>query len=121
MKLKLLAVFLFLFVSAFNIGCKKGANADKVVTLKIAAKLDQVGPRPPATPDNPAVIYNMNVTEEGTNEKYGLNLGEIDGFTYVEGYEYVLKVKKVHLSNPAADGPIDSFKLIEVVSKTKVE
>ena len=86
--------------------------------MKVDSKLVKTAPNPPASPNNPAVIYVMSVTEQETGEQYLLNLKEIEGFTYIEGYEYVLKVSKTTIKNPPADGSSISYKLIQVVSKT---
>jgi len=111
-------LFTFLFFVILATRCKKDENAAKVVTMKVASKLVKTGPNPPASPSNPAVIYVMSITEQETNEQYFLNIGEIEGFTYIEGYEYVLRVSKTAIKNPPADGSSISFKLIQVVSKT---
>jgi hypothetical protein len=43
----------------------------------------------------------------------------IEGFTYEKGYEYRLKVLKIHLANPPADGVDFKYKLISIISKTQ--
>lgn len=43
----------------------------------------------------------------------------ITGFTYEEGYEYELFVKRETVANPPADGSSFSYTLVEEISKTK--
>ena len=93
----------------------------KEVTLNIEPNLVQVSPNPPAAPNSPAIIYNMSIMEDETNEKYTLDLNRIDGFTYEQGFYYKLKVRKSTITNPAADGPITSYTLLEVISKIKAQ
>ena len=115
-------VLLLLFCGSLFLGtsCKKDKNGPEELTMKIDATLDQGGPAPPATTDNPAVIYYMRATVQGSNEKFGLALGRIEGFEYEEGNEYLLKVLKTPIENPAADGHTATYKLIEIISKTEV-
>ena len=46
---------------------------------------------------------------------------QIQGFDYVEGYEYVLLVKEVHLENPPMDHYGAEYSLIELISMTEKE
>jgi len=110
----------FVFLITLTMSCKKAEDPVKVVTMVIASKLDKGSHAPPASTTNPTVISYMNITEQGTNEKYGLALGRIEGFNYVEGYQYALKVQKTTISNPPADGYTEKYKLLEVISTTKV-
>lgn len=105
----------------FGMSCNKDKDGPEELTMKIDATLDQGGPAPPATVDNPTVIYYMRATVQGSNEKFGLALGRIEGFEYEEGYEYMLKVLKTPIENPRADGHTATYKLIEILSKTKAD
>lgn len=113
------AIFLFLLVSFQITGCKKDISKEKVVLLTVAPDPIQVSPNPPGSISNPAIIYNIQITEDATNEKYNLDLTEIEGFTYEQGYTYKLKVRKIPIAKPNADGPITSYKLVELISKIK--
>ena len=46
--------------------------------------------------------------------------GNIEGFDYEEGYEYLLNVKVEEIKNPPADAPSFKYILVEVFEKTKV-
>jgi hypothetical protein len=45
--------------------------------------------------------------------------GNIQGFNYESGYEYVIKVKVEEVRNPPADGSSQQYTLITQVAKTK--
>ena len=47
--------------------------------------------------------------------------GNIEGFDYEEGYEYLLNVKVEEIKNPPADAPSFKYILVEVFEKTKTE
>jgi len=55
--------------------------------------------------------------EESDNWEYFY--GNIQGFNYESGYEYVIKVKVEEVRNPPADGSSQQYTLITQVSKTK--
>lgn len=57
----------------------------------------------------------LRVKEE--NESEWRNHSGIAGFNYEKGYQYQLKVDKIALSNPPADGSSIEYRLLEVVSK----
>lgn len=45
---------------------------------------------------------------------------EIEGFTYEKGYEYEIIISKENVENPPADASSLKYKLVKLVSKTKV-
>jgi heat shock protein HslJ len=47
--------------------------------------------------------------------------GTIEGFTYEEGFEYLIKVKETKIKNPPADGSSLKYTLIEILRKRKTE
>lgn len=61
----------------------------------------------------------MKVREEKDKDWVVISFGEIDGFEYERGYEYVLEVKKTVLANPPMDGSNLRYELIKIVSKDK--
>ncbi|WP_158799311.1 DUF4377 domain-containing protein [Pedobacter sp. L105] len=115
----LLIAVLLLLITA--VSCKKNDNSGKVVTMNVAPKLVIGGAAPPASPDNPAAVYYYSIIEDSSNQKYTLAKGTIQGFDYVEGYQYKIKVQVTPIAKPMADGPAETYTLIEVLSKTKVE
>ena len=61
-------------------------------------------------------IECMLVKEEGGDGRWQpLTFGAIEGFTYVKGHAYELKVKKTILANPPADGSNCRYKLIKIL------
>lgn len=57
--------------------------------------------------------------KENKEDEWSLFYDVIEGFTYEEGFEYVLKVNISKVKNPPADASSLSYKLIEVISKEK--
>ena len=61
-------------------------------------------------------IECMLVKEEGGDGRWTtLAFGAIEGFTYVKGHSYELRVRKTILANPPADGSNCRYKLIEIL------
>ncbi|CAA7386907.1 DUF4377 domain-containing protein [Chryseobacterium fistulae] len=57
--------------------------------------------------------------KETPNANWTNFYSHIQGFNYVAGYEYVLRVKVQHIANPPADGSSIAYTLVKVVSKVK--
>lgn len=62
----------------------------------------------------------LNVQEDDSKEWNRMYLNQINGFSYQDGNEYLLKVKKTFLANPPADAPDITYDLIEITSQEKV-
>ena len=61
-------------------------------------------------------IECMLVKEEGGDGRWQpLTFGAIEGFTYVKGHSYELRVRKTILANPPADGSNCRYKLIKIL------
>lgn len=96
-------------------GCEKGENEDwtEEVMLTVASEKFDFYPF-----ENIGIPGGgVYVKEDKANYWTPLPLEFIEGFTYEEGYEYRLRVQKIHLANPPADGFIFEYKLIAIVSK----
>lgn len=63
----------------------------------------------------------MKVQEEGSDEWIKMDLFQIGGFTYQDGNEYLLRVKKTFLANPPADGASIRYELMRILSQEKVD
>lgn len=63
-------------------------------------------------------MEGMIISEKNTDEWHVVPFSYIDGFTYEKGNSYELFVEKRIYSNPPADGPLFSYKLIKIISKT---
>ncbi len=97
-----------------------------------------VAPAPPATaPDAPepqtlfvhekrndcqgeAPMKCLQV-RESDSDPWRNFFGRIEGFEYEEGHAYELRVEVTQVAAPPADAPNQRYRLIEVVSKRKVE
>lgn len=64
-------------------------------------------------------LKGINTREEKSNTWNILHENGIEGFSYEEGYEYNLKVLKIHLGNPPMDGSSIRYKFVTTISKTK--
>jgi hypothetical protein len=59
--------------------------------------------------------------KESPDEEYSLYYDSIQGFTYEEGNEYQLEVRRESIENPPADGSSEILILESVVSQTPVD
>lgn len=62
-------------------------------------------------------LEGMKIKEKENESWAVIHFQSITGFTYEKGYNYLLKVEKIHLGNPPADGSDIDYKLIEILSK----
>ncbi len=62
----------------------------------------------------------MLIREKQTDE-WSNFYGNIEGFNYEEGFEYLIKVKVKKIKNPPADGSSLKYTLLEVLRKRKTE
>ena len=61
----------------------------------------------------------LQVREPGSSQ-WRYFYDEIEGFTFVAGSTYVLRVERITIHNPPADGSSARWRLLEVVSRTPV-
>lgn len=87
----------------------------RVVDMEVAPHLVWVGVRPPGNPEDSVQVMKCSIL--GANEVLYISTSKIEGFEYVEGYKYRLKVKITELENPPADGYSEKYELIEILSK----
>ena len=59
--------------------------------------------------------------KENPQDEYSNFYGQIEGFDYQEGYEYVITVKEESIEDPPAGGSSIRWVLVEEVSRTAVE
>lgn len=86
-------------------------------TIIIAPNLELSGTMPTTLDKVPVMV----ATKENSDQKYYLHIGRIKGFEYTEGYEYKLKVLITTIKNPPMDGHLETFELVEIISKTQVQ
>ena len=66
-------------------------------------------------------IEGMKMQEKGTTRWECVHFATITGFTYAQGYEYELFVKKATLANPPQDSRNIRYELIRIISQRKIE
>ncbi len=113
------AIFALCFFSfALTLAGCSDKDKSRIETFTISSQLVPNGTNPPTS----SIVNCMEATSNDTKEKYYLAPnGGIEGFTYEEGYEYVIRVLITPIENPPMDIIYpETFKLIEVLSKTKV-
>ena len=108
----LLSVFLFGMVSCND--DEDGKDKIEEVKLYVAAKL-----APHYTWVSP--VLGIQIREESEAKFRTIGLHDITDFEYEEGYEYILRVKKKTLANPPMDGTNIEYRLLEILSKEKVD
>lgn len=104
--------FIVILISGCSLGDEK---IDKVeyVNLTVASKAVNVE-------SMDSGLMNCIVVQE-SGKSYTLPLKWIEGFDYVEGCEYILRVKKTTPANAIQDAPQSFYYLIEILSKIKDE
>lgn len=106
-------VFLLLVFSFW--GCNKDNDSERVVSMTIASDM-KMG----KLYWNNVEINCFQVKEDDSSDWTLFDPRLLVGFNYEEGYEYVIKVKKSRVGNPAQDdGPEFSYQFINIVSKEK--
>jgi hypothetical protein len=55
------------------------------------------------------------------DQPWSLHYDRIEGFTYEPSFAYELRVERREIPNPRADEPSFRYRLLEIVSKRKVE
>lgn len=104
-----------LFLVFFFLGCNKNDDSERVISMTIASemkigKLYWIG----------VEMNCYQVKEDDSSEWKLFDPRLLVGFDYEEGYEYVIKVRKSRITNPAQDdGPEYSYQFISIVSKEK--
>jgi hypothetical protein len=59
------------------------------------------------------------LVKENSSEPYSMFYGQIEGFSYEEGYEYVILVNETTVLNPPADASNKKWELISILSKVE--
>ncbi|MDR5590036.1 DUF4377 domain-containing protein [Christiangramia sp. SM2212] len=75
--------------------------------------------RQTAMGEGPYLVYLIQESEDIGGENWGYLYDGIEGFEYELGYVYDLKVKKITLENPPADGSSIKYILVNVRHKEK--
>jgi hypothetical protein len=102
-----------IFISSLTISCVKDDNSDRTIVVTATVYHKYVD----------HTIFPGNTTIKGikikeTNSSEWQTLPSIESFDFVEGYEYLVKLRKTYLANPPQDGSSIIYKLDETISKT---
>ncbi len=98
--------------------CDDKTNEDwsEIVTMYVASEVGEYVPWGVSEDVKP--VKGLRVREEGEDVFYVIGpLSVIDGFVYEEGFEYCLRVEKIHLSNPPMDVSNINYRLVEILWK----
>jgi len=76
--------------------------------------------RQTAVGEGPYLVYLIQEEENIGNENWTYLYDRIEGFNYEPGYVYDLKVRRINIDNPPADGSSLKYILVNVRSKEKV-
>ena len=64
-------------------------------------------------------IQECMLVKSAGDETWSFFYGNIEGFDYEPGYEYVLKVRKEEVKNPPQDASSVKYVLVRIVSKVE--
>lgn len=119
MNIKYLSSFLVLLLSLCTLSCsddndERDWSEEKVI--EVSSKIV-----PAYIWGEPNEVDGMLIRFVGENQWKACPITFIDGFEFEPGYSYTLKVKIIHVANPPQDGYDVQYKLLSILSKTKVE
>lgn len=93
----------------------KNEDWSEVVNLYVSSETGAYYPL--EYPNEAEPLEGIKIKENIESEWIVIHINGIEGFTYKKGFEYYLKVEKIHLGNPPADSMDIKYKLIEIISK----
>lgn len=100
----------FLFVLSVLSGCGKQGPEPDIIAMRVAAyRQDCVGVSP----------QKCLLVKTGNETNWTFFYDGIQNFTYEEGFEYQLLVRREPIANPPADGSSSRYTLAEIVEKIK--
>jgi dTDP-4-dehydrorhamnose 3,5-epimerase-like enzyme len=112
MNLKNVMACMLLILSFY--GCKDDSDKEEILTLKVSAKTIEQSVVP-----SHELTKHMIVTETKNNTILYLPVGRIHGFDYMEGYNYVILVKKTYEEQQVMDSDNIIYTLLDILSKEK--
>lgn len=119
MNVKYLSSFLVLLLSLCTLSCSEdndGKDWSEEKVIEISSEIVPVN-----TFGEPSEVDGMLVRIDGENQWKAYPITFIEGFEFEPGYLYTLKIKIIHLVTPPQDDYSVQYKLITLISKTKVE
>lgn len=115
MKNKINLILIAILLFACSACSKEDTDKTSEVELLVASKYETCQPSFTSTTSQ----HCIRITKRGQNDSYLLSETVIAGFTYEEGYNYILSVKQTKLANPAMDDIAVRYELIKILSKLK--
>lgn len=97
--------------------CDDDTNEDwsEIVNLYVSNELADYTPWGASEGAQP--LEGIKVKENENDDWFVIPIGAIEGFSYEEGYFYLLKTEKIYFANPVSDGMSVKYKLIDILSK----
>lgn len=121
LKLFALKSITIILVSTSLCSCMQDENNSKdryeIIQMTVASKMEKRVGKVGRFEDADCILVN----EEGSKEWKRLSPFSILDFEYEEGFESILKVKKIYLNNPLQDASSIEYELIEILYQIKVE
>ena len=117
MTIKNLSFVLLTALSLIWAGCDNDDTTDDTYADIIMLVSETTVYEPVWGSDTP--VEHMLVKEQSATEWQPLVMGSIEGFEYVQGHAYELKVRKTTLANPSQDEANYTYQLLEVISDTQ--
>lgn len=106
-----------LLVSLFSISCSLIGNPPGKTEL-VDMRVNHY--RQTAIGEGPVLVYLMQEEDDIGNDDWSYLYDGVEGFNFEPGYIYDLKVRKIDIDNPPADGSSLQYILVNVRSKEKV-
>ncbi len=100
-----------------TVSCSNDELKERFVEMEISPELVWDGVRPPGNPEASVQVMECKILDTG--EILHISTSKIEGFDYIEGYRYKLKVRIIELENPPADGYSEKYELLEILDKEK--
>lgn len=114
--MKKIFVYFMIFVIGPFVGCKENEEDwSEIVTMYVSSEVGKYVPWG-AKDTKPSKGLRVKEEEDDTFHVIG-PLSVIEGFVYEEGFEYCLRVEKVHLSRPPMDVANVNYRLVEILWK----
>lgn len=107
---------LFVFFTLLSCNSPRGASSSDRTTKPVEVIVASYKVKCTGLAEQSCFLIKLKAEDEWT---YYYN--DLDGFDYEEGYEYVVKVKKIRASNEVTDASDFKYELVEIVSKTPLK
>ena len=114
MTIKNLSLVLLTALSFIWVGCDNDDISNDTYVDIIIQVSEKTVYEPVWGSDTP--VEHMLVKEQSATEWQPLVMGSIEGFEYVQGHAYELKVRKITFVNPPQDVANYTYRLLEIIN-----